>query len=398
MAPILARDRDGFPGNTRREACGLTAAPVIHSSAWVGAVTFAAMIPLVFVPPFAGVLADRMDRRTLLGWTYGINLAHNLALAILSLTGAIAIWHLILLSLVNGIARATQMPVAQAIVPNLVPRDKVLNALSLNAATLHGSRLVGPGLATPLLGILGAPAAFFLCTAFYAFGWLLLLRIKTPSRSSVRLEEGFLLSFLDGLRYTWNQPLIRMVILMSFLHCGLTMAFESLLPIFSTQRLHAGATGFGALMMGVGAGSLVGSFFIGGVQSALTRGRLYLITGLLSGLGQVMLSFMPSTGAAVAAAAVMGVSQSAFMTMGQAVTQSLAADEYRGRIASLNTLSLGGIMSLMNLANGFMASNYNVAFLLLAQGLLFVGMMGLSVGFPVPRRVYVKGLPAEASI
>ncbi len=367
-----------------------------HSSAMVGAVTFAAMAPMFFVPPFIGVLADRMDRRTLLAWTYGINLVHNLVLAVLAVAGALELWHIVALSLVNGVARAGQMSVSQALAANLVPRDKLLNALSLNAATMHGSRLVGPGLAAPLLALLGAPAAFFLCTGLYAVGWVQVLRIKTRSVAAVRSGESFAASFVEGLRYAWSQPLIRMVIVMVALHCGLTMAFESVLPNFAAQRLNAGATGFSTLMMAVGAGALVGSVLVGGIQGPLARGRLYLAMGVLSGLGQVLLSFMPNMGLAVVAAALMGGSQAAFMTIGQAVTQSLAADEYRGRLASINTFSLGGIMSAMNLANGFLGNQYSVTAILLVQGIIFCAIMVASIALATPRRVYINGLPSEA--
>src|SRR5262245_35703611 len=149
------------------------------SSMAVGLVTFAAMVPLVLVPPFAGVLADRVDRRSLLAWTYAINLFHNLLLAFLALTGLMAEWHIIVLSLVNGAARAAQTSTSQALAANLVPRHRLLNALSLSSATQHGARLVGPGLAAPLLALLGGPAAFFLCTFFYDFGWFLVIHIST---------------------------------------------------------------------------------------------------------------------------------------------------------------------------------------------------------------------------
>lgn len=119
------------------------------------------------------------------------------------------------------------------------------------------------------------------------------------------------------------------------------------------------------------------------------------MAGLMSGLGQVMLAFMPNMGLAVVAAAVMGASQAAFMTLGQAITQSLADDEYRGRLASINTFSLGGVMSAMNLANGFLGGAFGAAPILLLHGLLFAGIVVASFALATPRRVYVKGLPAE---
>ena len=150
-------------------------------------------------------------------------------------------------------------------------------------------------------------------------------------------------------------------------------------------------------MVGVGAGALVGSILIGGIESRLVRGRLYLATGILSGLGGVLLSFAPNLGIAFLAAIVMGGSQSAFMTMGQALMQSLAADEFRGRIASLNSLSFGGIMALINLFNGYLGTHTTAASILLADGLLFVSIMLVSVSFAVPRGVYVRGMPASAA-
>jgi len=395
------------------------------SSMAVGIVTFAAMAPLIFMPPIAGVLADRFDRRNVLAATYAVNLVHNLILAVLAATGLVNEWHLIVLSVVNGMARATQQSVVQALAANLVPPERLLNALSLTAATQHASRLTGPALAAPLLGFLGAPAAFFMCTALYGLGWLQLMKVKTRSQGGVVRGQSLLQGFTAGLKYAWTQPLIRMVLIVVFFHCSLTMAFESVLPTFAAQQLsgrefalpasaapahehaagvappeggfNAEATGFATLMVGVGAGALLGSILIGGIESSRVRGRLYLATGILSGLGEVLLSFAPNMGIAMLAAAVMGGSQAAFMTMGQALMQSLAADEFRGRIASLNTLSFGGIMALMNLFNGFLGTHTTAASILLADGILFASIMLASFSFAVPRGVYVRGMPARAS-
>ena len=391
------------------------------SSMAVGTVTFAAMAPMFFMPPIAGVLADKWDRRGLLAGSYAINLFQNLVLALLAATGVIAEWHVVVLAVINGVARATQQSTSQALAANLVPSDRLLSALSLNAATQHASRLIGPGLAAPLLGFLGAPAAFLLCTGLYAIGWWQIMRIRTRATGGVRAGESFFHSFTQGLRYAWSQPLIRMVLGLVIFHCGLTMAFESLLPNFAAQQFtepmapavspggnadtgeammgtgngfNAEATGFATLMMGVGAGSLVGSLYVGGILGSLARGRIYLATGLLSGLGQVLLSFAPNIGVALLAAAIMGASQSAFMTMGQALTQALAADEFRGRLASINTFSLGGIMSFMNLANGFLGTQFPASAILLVNGMIFVAIMLVSTTFTVPRGVYVRGMPA----
>jgi MFS family permease len=358
------------------------------SSFWVGAATFAAMAPIFLVPPVVGVLADRMDRRTILAYTYGVNTAHNLLLFILALTGVLEVGMIVALSVVNGVARAAQMPTSQALAASLVPRDKLLNALSLTASTQHGSRLIGPGLVTPVLSLLGAPAAFFICTAFYVVGWKQILDMSPHPPAEGARRESFAANFVDGLSYVYVRPVLRFMLILVLFHCGLTMAFESLLPTFSAERLTGNADGFGTLIMGVGAGAFIASVFISGIQTSKGRGNALIVTGLASGLGQVVLSLTSELWLATAAAVVMGGAQAAFMTMGQAVTQSIASDEFRGRVASLNTVGLGGIMASMNLFNGSLADQVTATSLLFWEGIAFAIIMLVSLFAVTGRRVY----------
>jgi MFS family permease len=369
-----------------------------HSSFLVGVTTFAAMGPMLLVPAVAGVLADRMDRRTLLAWTYGINTAHNLALMLLAIFGVLEVWMLVALSVVNGTARAAQMPTSQALAASLVPRERLLNALSLNASTQHGSRLIGPGLITPLLALVGAPAAFAVCTVLYMIGWARLLRITPRPPSEHVQHQPFLQNFVGGLEYVYSRPVLRFMILLVILHCGLTMAFESLLPVFADQNLDAGDGGFGALMIGVGVGAFVASVLVSGVQTSKARGNTLVAMGLLSGLGQAVLSLTTALPVAVLAAGFMGAGQAAFMTMGQAVTQSMATEEYRGRVASINHFSLGGIMATMNLLNGSLGDEVGAASLLLVEGLVFASIIMLSMLATTGRRIYGRGRALEAAV
>ena len=369
-----------------------------HMSSEVALVTFAATAPAFIVPPIAGVLADRIDRRKLLAASYLVNLAINLVLAVLALLGVLQVWEVFGLSLINGAARYTQMPVSQALAANLVPRDRLLNALSLTAATNNFSRLAGAALVTPLMGLMGAHVAFFLCTALYAVGFLQVMQITSLSRIAIGAHEGFVQNFVNGLKYIRSQPLIAMVIILVCFHCGLTMAFESTLPAFSRQGLNSGTEGFGILMTAVGIGALFGSLGVGGISSAVGRGRMFLVTGILSGLGLVMLAFAPNMPLAYVAAMMMGGAQAAFMTMGQAVTQALADDEYRGRVASVNTFSLQGLMSLMNLGNGMLTDVYSASAVLTATGSAFMVVMLLSFLIATPREVYLRGLPEHAML
>jgi MFS family permease len=367
-----------------------------HSSAWVGATTFAAMAPLFVVPPIVGVLADRMDRRTILAASYGLNALQNFALFGGALFGVLDVWMIVALAVVNGIARATQLPTSQALAATLVPREKLLNALSLNASTQHGSRLIGPGIVTPLLLVFGAASAFLLCAAFYLIGLMQIMKLSPKRPDPNTVPEGFFASFAGGVAYVYSMPVIRFMIMLAIFHCGLTMAFESLLPGFAHNSLGVAEGGFGPLLAGVGAGSLVASIFISGIQTSKARGNVLVITGLLSGLGQTVLALTSVLWLAIFAAALMGGAQAAFMTMTQAVTQATAADEYRGRVASINTVALGGMMASVNLINGSLADSFGAADILFWEGLVFVGIMLVSLFAVTGRRVYGRSATLEA--
>ncbi len=366
-----------------------------HQSSDVAMVTFAALVPAFIVPPIAGVLADRWDRKKLLASSYVVNMFANLLLAILGLSGHLEIWHIMVLSLVNGAARFTQMPVSQALAANLVPRNILLNALSLNQATNQFSRLIGAAMVTPILALVGAPLAFFLCTGLYAVGFFQTMKINAVSTGGAKETGNFFQNLVGGFSYIKTQPLILMVTVLVCFHCSLTMGFESTLPGFSRTRL--GSTeGFGVLMTAVGIGALFGSIYVGGLSGALMRGRMLLLTGILSGLGEVLLAFAPEMASAYVAAMVMGFSQSAFMTLGQAITQTVADDRYRGRIASINTLAFQGLMAVMNLSNGMLADLWGSQMVLLMNGSLFTAVMVGSLLAFTSRDVYVKGVPDHA--
>jgi MFS family permease len=147
--------------------------------------------------------------------------------------------------------------------------------------------------------------------------------------------------------------------------------------------------------MAVGFGAFISSVLISGIQTSKGRGNAMILTGVVSGLGQVALSMTGTLYLAVPAAALMGGAQAAFMTMGQAVTQSIATDEFRGRVASINTFSLGGVMATMNLLNGSLADEFGAEPLLFVHGLIFFAAMVLSLFLLTGRRVYGRAPALE---
>ncbi|MCH8207326.1 MAG: MFS transporter, partial [Chloroflexi bacterium] len=365
------------------------------SSLWVGLVTFAAMFPRVVVTPFSGYLADRFDRRTVLASMFSVNVVHNLVLGFLVLTGNIEVWHLIVLSMVNGSARAAQMPAAGALVPNLVPKHLLLNAIALNQAAMNGSRLLGPAAIAPMLGTVGVEAAFFMCTGFYMVSLVQTLRIRTSSTGEIDTSRGFVNNMMDGLRYVYRTPVLRAVVLMALFHCGMTMSFESLLPVLSRQQLNAEGAGFSYLMMAVGAGALISSVAIAGIQSEVTRGRLFLNLGVLSGLTPIILGMSNGMPMALLSAVGMGATQAGFMTLTHTMIQSVTPDGVRGRVGGVYSVHIGGMMATANLVNGGLADVVNAPYLLIGGGLVFIVVMFASWQRLTLRRIYTRGLQTE---
>ena len=377
-------------------ARGVLVLEMSGSSGMVGIVTFAAMAPRFIIPPVAGYLADKFDRKTVLAAVYWINTGTTILLAGLAFADVLELWHLMTLSVLNGSARTFQMTSTAALVPNLVPREKMLNAVSLNTATQQGSRLFGPGLIAPLLIIYGPDAAFLLSAGFYLLGLIMVTRIQTHSTGDIGSGSNMLVSLGLAAVVVYQNPKLRVLFIIVALHCAMTMSFESMLPIFSRDVLVSGSAGVSYLMMSVGAGGLASALFVAGIREEKFRGRLLLVAGVLSGASMLALAASPNILLASFSAAIMGASQAAFMTLLAAMVQMMAPDEMRGRISGLNQINIGGTMALVNLGNGFIADAVGSSAVLTTLGIGFIVVMLLSLLVATLRGVYVGGLPMAA--
>jgi len=382
------------------------------SSLYVGLVTFLAMVPRVLIPPFSGYLADRYDRKKVMASMFTLNLIHNLVLAGMVFTGNIQMWHVMVLAFLNGSFRSAQMPVGQALMPNLIPKEKLLNAIALGQATMHGSRLIGPLTMLPLLSLAGLEWAFLLCSGFYVVSIVQALRIKTISRGNMDIGKGFLVNISEGIPYVYKHPKLRLIVLMAFLHCGFTMSFESVLPVLSVDRFGASeGSDFSLLMMSVGAGALVAVFFLSGVVKESTKGKLFLNLGIISGVTPILLALSYNMPMAILAAILMGASQSGYMTLTHTMIQTITEDGIRGRVGAIYSIHIGGIMACMNLANGAFADLSVLKFtsfgglktflsvdtMLSIGGILFVIAVALSWLIYTLRAIYQTGLPSTSN-
>ena len=361
------------------------------SSMWVGIVTFAPMSPNFIAPPIAGFLADRFDRKKLLSTVFLLQFAHNIVLAGLAIFGVIEISHVVMLSFLNGCARASQMPAAQALLPNLIPPQHLLNAISLNAATVQGSRLIGPAAIVPLMAVFGPEGAFVVCTIFYLFSLTFSLKIKTVSFGELDNRVNFIDNFLAGLRFVYGHKLVLPLVIIVFLHCCLTMSFESILPVLASQFFGDGGLGTTYLMMSVGTGALIFVLCVAVIRDMRKRGNILLIAAVVSGLGPIILGIADNSILALIGCFLMGASQASYMAIAGAVVQTSSPDTIRGRVMSVYLWHIGGMMATFNWINAAATDMFGPTPVLIISGVAFIFVVFISL-FSMPlRSLYIKG-------
>ena len=368
-----------------------------NPSSWVGAVFFAAMIPWFFAPIVVGFLTDRFSRRNILILAYLLSLFHGIALTALIFTGVIEVWHILVLAVVNGIARATHMGAIEALAANLVPTNHLPNAYTLISAGYYATRLIGPGLIVPLMGLTDIKWIFLSCVVAYAAGVYLVTRVKAVSTGRIDPEKGLIYNTFSGFRYIYSHPVLRSVMYLVMFHCTLVMSFESLLPAVSNNQLASGGSGVAYLHMMIGLGALMASIALAPIRGHGILGQLFLVSAVVSSFGNFILGASGGLQFAMVGTVVIGISHAAFMTIATIMIQSVAPDYLRGRITSIYLIHAGGLMSFSYFANGVLADLYEPSRILTIGGIAFLTVVIISWLIHTPRLIYKRGAIIQES-
>ena len=368
-----------------------------NPSSWVGAVFFAAMIPWFFAPIVVGFLTDKFSRRNILILAYLLSLFHGIALTALIFTGVIEVWHILVLAVVNGIARATHMGAIEALAANLVPTNHLPNAYTLISAGYYATRLIGPGLIAPLMGLTDIKWIFLSCVIAYAAGVYLVTQVKAVSTGRIDPEKGLIYNTFSGFRYIYSHPVLRSVMYLVMFHCTLVMSFESLLPAVSNNQLASGGSGVAYLHMMIGLGALIASIALAPIRGHGTLGKLFLVSAVVSSFGNFILGVSAGLQYAMVGTVVIGISHAAFMTIATIMIQSVAPDYLRGRITSIYLIHAGGLMSFSYFANGVLADLYEPSRILIIGGIAFLTVVIISWFIHTPRLIYKRGATIQDS-
>jgi MFS family permease len=323
-----------------------------HGSAfWLGVVGFAGSIPFLFFTLFGGVIADRADKRRLLLCTQSVMMVLAFLLAGLTYWHMIGVWGVAAIAFLNGVAQSMNQPSYQAMVPRLVEREDLTNAIALNSAQFNMSRILGPTLGGYAMALVGVAGNFFLNgVSFLAVIWAL-TRLRYPEEKEPR-RESMLCSLRAGLSYVRTHPQMFVLMLMVSVVSLLFIPFLTFIPYFAREQLHIGASGLGWLLAGSGSGAVLGAMTVAWQGMIRHRGRVVAFGGAL-GMA-VVIAFCYTHFFALnellmfAEGFVMIRTISAF----NVAIQHLSSDEMRGRVMSIYGTCFLGLPPLGSLLAG----------------------------------------------
>lgn len=330
-----------------------------HSPLLLGVAGFAGQILSFFIGPISGVWVERLDRRRLLIWTQAVLAAVSLALAALTLSGHIRLWHIILLLAVQGVTNSLDMPARQAMLGELVEDRRDLgNAIALNSVVVNGTRLIGPALAGLTIAAVGEGWCFLLDGVSFFAVIASLLIIRTVQASVLSRAGNLLLQIRAGWHYVRTTRPIRSVLLLYALLGLLGSAQIVLLPIFASHILHGGPHTMGWLSAASGLGA-----FASGLLLVLSKTQVRLPNRLqmaiaLFGVALLLFGFSHQLALSILAMFVSGLGLMQGIAICNTILQLITREDMRARVMSYFTMAFVGTTPFGSLLAGGLAERF----------------------------------------
>jgi len=340
-----------------------------NSPFYLGLDAFLGELPILLFTLLGGVVADRRDRRSVLIVSQCVQMSTALALAALVYWDAVRVWHILTLSCVAGTAQAFGGPAYQSLLPNLVRRDDMPNAIALNSAQFNLARVIGPLLAGVALATLGSAACFALngLSFLFVIASLLMLLIRhvevTPTQSIAR-------EMRLGLSYVRHDPVILTMTFLALCTTLLASPVLTLLPVMARDVFQLGPDGYSRLMAFSGAGAVIGALTVAWLGRFPGMGRVVLVVQIT--LGLVLAAFAASRLLPLSYLLIFLGSIGLMMSFSllTSLVQLAAPNEMRGRVVSIYMMAFRGGMPLGSLAAGYFAGLTSAPATLMATGLL----------------------------
>ena len=342
-----------------------------ESPLYLGYVGAANAISAITLNLFGGVYADKLDKRRLIIITQLITAALIFLLAFLTVTGVVAVWHILAIAFVTGAVNAFDQPARQALYPHLIERSAMVSAVALNSAIWQGTRIFAPAVAGVIIASLGTSSTFFIAGAGFAIMsmvifWLHVPYIETSTGNALK-------NMADGLKFIKSDSVFWFLIGMTFFNSFFGMAYISMMPAITVDVLKLGADSQGTLMSIGGIGAFSMTMLLGSKTNFRHKGLLIIGGGAMFGLSvagfAITAHYFSSFPIAAGFMIVMGMSSSIYMISIMSSLQLLVPDHMRGRVMGFYGMTWS-IMPLSATQAGAVASFTSVPFAIAIGGFL----------------------------
>jgi len=365
------------------------------SSVWVGLVTTANLGPVLLLAMWGGVVADRVNRLVLVRYTRAMFAVLTVLTGVLVATDVMRPWHLIAISIGTGTLLSFDIPSRSAMLPALVPRENLASAIALYSFVFGGAAIVGPALFAPLVAFWGIQGVFFIIGASYVLtvGALMFMDggLHLPRGRRSTAFQGL----KDGFAYVHRHRVIEALIALGLIMGVFGSAYETLLPVFSDEIVKGGIDTYGRLLLSAGIGGLTATTAIAFLGVRVRPARYLVVAAAGFGVALLCLSQIAWLPIAMIAVGLIGAFRVVSGTMNVTLIQSLAADEYRGRVMSIHQFTWGAAA----LGSLLMGTLGQIAGVPLALGLagVVIAVAAASAGLTVLRRLIAEGLGGPES-
>ncbi|HTW92119.1 MAG TPA: MFS transporter [bacterium] len=369
-------------------ATGWLVLTLTNSPFFVGLNSTLAWLPAWFVSLPAGAMADRFDKRRMMILTQSVLALFALVLAVLYWTHVLTIYYVLAISCLTGFAATMNGPIAQTLVPDLVGRKNVLNAIALNNAMFNSARIIGPAIAGVLLGTIGAGGCFGINSASFLAIIGALWFIQLPPREPHRAEESVWHQILAGLRFVAGHPDIRILVVLTAVFSSFGMIYLPLMPVFARDVFHQGAREYGVMMTCVGIGAVAGGLTLATISKTRRKGVILTLGTAGIGLSSIALSLVRDIRLALPLIAIIGFCQTSITSLMNTLIQTIAPEHIRGRALSVYMLAFNGMFPLGCLLGGAIAQRFGAPAATLVGGCaVLVSLGAVSVLAPSLRRL-----------
>jgi predicted MFS family arabinose efflux permease len=344
-----------------------------HSAFLLALDQFLAGIPIFLFSLIGGVVADRAERRKILLGSQYVQMACATILTVLVVMGRIHVWHMLSLSFVSGFAQAFGGPAYQALIPSLVDREDMPNAIALNSIQFNMAVTIGPALAGQALAKLGEQWCFGL-NALSFLAPIVSLSIIKARYLPEKTTESILGSLKQGIKFVRQQGSMEALIVLAFCMTALSMPMRTYIPVFVKDIFHRGPETFGNLLSLMGIGSICGSLTVAGMGNIPNKGRVALTTLISLGVGIIGFSFSRWLPLSDAMLVLVGASMMAVFATVTSLVQLIATNQMRGRVMSVYNCAFRGGMPMGNLLSGWLVPIFTAPVVLGVNGLALILM------------------------